>query len=99
MAITPTQQVLGQDRGFARFVAGEQVALRRYALALTGNGPDADDLLQATLVKLYLVWDRLSDRDHLGLIDAPRGGATGTTPRALRAAVARAPARAAWWHG
>lgn len=66
MAITPTQQVLGQDRGFARFVAGEQVALRRYALALTGNGPDADDLLQATLVKLYLVWDRLSDRDHLG---------------------------------
>lgn len=50
------------DVGFESFVAAHQVELRRYALALTGNGHDADDLLQTTLVTLYLAWGRLDDR-------------------------------------
>jgi len=53
-------------RDFEGFVADHQVGLRRSALALTGNGADADDLLQSTLVKGYLAWGRLDDRDNLG---------------------------------
>lgn len=53
-------------RDFEGFVADHQVGLRRSALALTGNGADADDLLQSTLVKGYLAWSRLDDRDNLG---------------------------------
>jgi len=59
-ASSPTLE-LAPDVGFESFVATHQVRLRRYALALTGNGHDADDLLQTTLVKLYLAWDRLDD--------------------------------------
>ncbi len=64
--LTPPSETQESPGDFSHFVATEQVALRRYALALTGNDSDADDLLQATLVKLYLAWDRLEDHDHLG---------------------------------
>lgn len=57
---------LALEVDFESFVATHQVGLRRYALALTGNGHDADDLLQTTLVKLYLAWDRIDDKSHLG---------------------------------
>ena len=63
-ALSPTLE-LAPDVRFESFVAAHQVGLRRYALALTGNGHDADDLLQSTLVKLYLAWDRIDDRGHL----------------------------------
>lgn len=63
-ALSPTLD-LAPDTDFESFVATHQVRLRRYALALTGNRHDADDLLQTTLVKLYLAWDRIGDRDHL----------------------------------
>lgn len=55
---------LAPDIDFESFVAAHQAQLRRYALALTGNGHDADDLLQTTLVKVYLAWDRMDDRGH-----------------------------------
>jgi RNA polymerase sigma-70 factor (sigma-E family) len=64
-ALSPTLELVAPDVDFESFVVTHQVRLRRYALALTGNGHDADDLLQATLVKLYLAWNRLEDRDHL----------------------------------
>lgn len=64
--VPPPERTGDASIGFADFVAAEQVALRRYAHALTGNASDADDLLQATLVKVYLAWDRLSDRGELG---------------------------------
>lgn len=64
-ASSPTLE-LAPDIDFESFVASHQIGLRRYALALTGNGHDADDLLQTTLVKLYLAWDRIDDRAHLG---------------------------------
>lgn len=45
--------------GFDAFVEAHAAALKRHALALTGSSADADDLLQTSLVKLYLAWDRL----------------------------------------
>jgi len=63
-ALSPTLD-LAPDVGFEAFVATHQLRLRRYALALTGNGHDADDLLQTTLVKVYLAWHRIDDRSHL----------------------------------
>ena len=50
----PTRSTEGQALGFEEFVELHQVSLRRFALALTGNPHGADDLLQDTLVKLYL---------------------------------------------
>ncbi len=46
----PIRAAAGPTMGFEEFVDEHQVALRRYALALTGNPHDADDLLQSTLV-------------------------------------------------
>jgi RNA polymerase sigma-70 factor (sigma-E family) len=61
-ASSPTLEV-APDVDFESFVATHQGQLRRYALALTGNGHDADDLLQTTLVKVYLAWRRMEDHD------------------------------------
>ena len=63
-APSPTLE-LAPELDFESFVASHQVRLRRYALALTGNGSDADDLLQTTLVKVYLAWNRLADHEHV----------------------------------
>jgi RNA polymerase sigma-70 factor (sigma-E family) len=62
-ATSPTLES-APDVGFESFVYAHQAQLRRYALALAGNGHDADDLLQTTLVKLYLAWGRLAELDH-----------------------------------
>lgn len=61
----PTVANGGPGLAFEDFVAQHQVSLRRYALALTGNPHDADDLLQSTLVKVYLAWQRLDDVGNL----------------------------------
>lgn len=61
---SPTVE-LAPAASFEAFVADQQVALRRYALALTRSEADADDLLQTTLVKVYLAWDRIEDRTRL----------------------------------
>lgn len=63
-ALSPTLDA-APALAFESFVAAHQVRLRRYALALTGNGPDADDLLQTTLVKLYLAWPRIEGGGQL----------------------------------
>jgi RNA polymerase sigma-70 factor (sigma-E family) len=39
--------------------------LLKAALALTGNRADAEDLVQATLVKTYQSWDRIADNNAL----------------------------------
>jgi len=61
---SPTVELVA-DLSFEAFVDSQQVALRRYALALTRSEADADDLLQTTLVKVYLAWDRVEDRTRL----------------------------------
>jgi RNA polymerase sigma-70 factor (sigma-E family) len=46
---------------FGDYVARRSQVLLRAALALTGNRADAEDLLQATLVKAYQSWDKIDD--------------------------------------
>lgn len=50
-----------RDEEFTAFVARTGTALRRYAYVLTGDHGLADDLLQASLIKVYLSWDKVAD--------------------------------------
>ena len=50
---------------FHAFVVARSSALLRTAYLLTGNRADAEDLLQATLAKTYLAWDRIREREAL----------------------------------
>jgi RNA polymerase sigma-70 factor (sigma-E family) len=47
------------DERFTAFVSARGDHYLRVATLLTGNRPDAEDLVQASLVKLYRVWPRL----------------------------------------
>lgn len=51
-----------RDQAFAAFVAARSGSLLRCAYLLTGEHAQAEDLLQATLIKVYLSWHRV--RDH-----------------------------------
>lgn len=64
MTVSSPTLELATGLSFESFVATHQVRLRRYALALTRNGADADDLLQTTLVKVYLAWNRIDDHSQ-----------------------------------
>jgi RNA polymerase sigma-70 factor (sigma-E family) len=64
MTVAPATLELAPEAGFESFVNAHQTQLRRHAYALAGNGPDADDLLQATLVKLFLAWGRIEGQGH-----------------------------------
>jgi RNA polymerase sigma-70 factor (sigma-E family) len=50
---------------FESWLVAREPALQRLAHLLTGEEHSAQDLVQTTLAKLYLAWDRLDDRDHL----------------------------------
>jgi len=50
------------DTGFDEFVRARGRQLRRTACLLTGNVPDADDLVQAALVKVYPRWTAIEQR-------------------------------------
>ncbi len=52
-----------RDADFSAYLAARQPALLRTAYLLTGSRADADDLLQTSLAKLYLAWDRVRERD------------------------------------
>lgn len=45
------------------FVAARRPTLYRTAYLLVGNVPDAEDLVQATLVRVIAAWDRIQRRD------------------------------------
>jgi RNA polymerase sigma-70 factor (sigma-E family) len=47
--------------GFAEFVVARQAALLRTAYLLTGHAQDAEDLVQAALVKVVPQWRRIRD--------------------------------------
>jgi RNA polymerase sigma-70 factor (sigma-E family) len=53
------------DAEFADWMAARQGALVRTAYLLTGSHQAAEDLVQTTLTKLYLAWDRIADRQHV----------------------------------
>jgi RNA polymerase sigma-70 factor (sigma-E family) len=50
---------------FESWLVAREPALQRLALLLSGDEHTAQDLVQTSLAKLYLAWDRLEDRDNL----------------------------------
>ena len=52
---------VGDRVAFGEYVRARSAMLLRAAQALTGNRADAEDLVQATLVKAYQSWDRIDD--------------------------------------
>jgi RNA polymerase sigma-70 factor (sigma-E family) len=56
---------MGMQEEFEQYVVARSAALLRTAYLLTGNRADAEDLLQTTLAKTYLSWDRIRDRQAL----------------------------------
>jgi RNA polymerase sigma-70 factor (sigma-E family) len=50
---------------FADWMAARQGGLVRTAYLLTGSQHAAEDLVQATLTKLYLAWDRILDHQQV----------------------------------
>jgi RNA polymerase sigma-70 factor (sigma-E family) len=56
----------GVDRlGFDEWAREHRPALLRTALAITRDRDNAEDLVQATLTKVYLAWDRVRDQGAL----------------------------------
>jgi RNA polymerase sigma-70 factor (sigma-E family) len=54
----------GSDEAeFRVYVASRQAALRRTAFFMCGDWHDADDLVQATLTKLFIAWRRVTSKD------------------------------------
>jgi len=53
------------DDEFTRYVKSTRPALRRTAFRFTADWHEADDLVQRTLLALYLRWDKLERRDRI----------------------------------
>lgn len=56
------------DAEFDAFVASAWPRLRQAAFALTGNTPDAEDLLQAVLVRAYAGWPSIRRDDPVAYV-------------------------------
>jgi RNA polymerase sigma-70 factor (sigma-E family) len=56
-----------RDADFSAYLEARQARLLRTAYLLTGDRHQAEDLLQTSLAKLYLAWDKVRDR---GSVDA-----------------------------
>jgi RNA polymerase sigma-70 factor (sigma-E family) len=54
-----------RDEAFTEFLQARQPALLRTAYLLTGDLASAEDLLQTSLAKLYLAWDKVQRRDSV----------------------------------
>ena len=50
---------------FEAWLVAREPALQRTAHLLTGEEHSARDLVQITLAKLYLAWDRIQDRENV----------------------------------
>ncbi len=50
-----------RDEAFTEYMAARQPVLLRRAYLLTGDHASAEDLVQTTLAKLYLAWDKVRD--------------------------------------
>ena len=56
-----------RDAEFTAYLNARQPSLLRTAYLLTGDRHQAEDILQTSLAKLYLAWDKVNDR---GSVDA-----------------------------
>ncbi|HLL69548.1 MAG TPA: SigE family RNA polymerase sigma factor [Micromonosporaceae bacterium] len=52
------------EREYVEYVKARVVPLHRLAYHLCGDGHHADDLVQATLIKLYSRWRQVRDVEH-----------------------------------
>lgn len=52
-----------RDAEFAAYMAARQPSLLRTAYLLTGDRHSAEDLVQTSLAKLYLSWDKVQKRE------------------------------------
>lgn len=54
------------DEEFVEFARGSSVRLQRAAYLLTGDRHQAEEVAQATLVRVYAAWGRVNGRDPYG---------------------------------
>jgi RNA polymerase sigma-70 factor (sigma-E family) len=54
-----------RDADFTAYLQARQARLLRTAYVLTGDRHQAEDLLQTSLAKLYLAWNRVQDRESV----------------------------------
>jgi RNA polymerase sigma-70 factor (sigma-E family) len=54
-----------RDADFTAYLQARQGRLLRTAYLLTGDQHQAEDLLQTSLAKLYLAWERVHDRESV----------------------------------
>jgi RNA polymerase sigma-70 factor (sigma-E family) len=54
-----------RDAEFTDYLHARQPSLLRTAYLLTGDRHTAEDILQTSLAKLYLAWDKVRDRDSV----------------------------------
>jgi RNA polymerase sigma-70 factor (sigma-E family) len=54
------------DDAFSDFVLAQSESLMRSAYLMTGRRADAEDAVQATLLKVYLSWHRIERREAVG---------------------------------
>jgi len=54
-----------RDADFTAYLEARQGRLLRTAYLLTGDQHQAEDLLQTTMAKLYLAWDKVRDRSSV----------------------------------
>ena len=57
--------MVDRDRDLGAFIDARSGSLLRFAYLLTGDHALAEDLLQNSLIKVYLSWDRIRDRAAL----------------------------------
>jgi DNA-directed RNA polymerase specialized sigma24 family protein len=58
----PVRATSTRDADFEAWLRAREPALQRTAYLLTGDPHTAADLVQVSLAKLYLAWDRVADR-------------------------------------
>ena len=63
--VTVGDRAQTRDAEFAEYMHARQAALLRTAYLLTGDRHSAEDLVQTSLAKLYLAWDKVHDRGAL----------------------------------
>jgi RNA polymerase sigma-70 factor (sigma-E family) len=62
-AAMATSRSAAKDAEFSAWMAARQPALLRTAYLLTGDHHSAEDLVQTTLAKVYLSWDKVHRRE------------------------------------
>jgi RNA polymerase sigma-70 factor (sigma-E family) len=63
--VTMGSRTRTRDEEFSAYMAARQPSLMRTAYLLTGDRHSAEDLVQTSLAKLYLAWDKVHDRGSL----------------------------------